>query len=247
MDPSRRAKLPVPSFDCLLCRTTRREKFTSCEHPVPQGLGNTTKVLPKGVVCDVCNHGVGSRLDAALLNFNPIATLRALAETPTKRGNLPRIKFDKGEMHGRTFIPSPSLGRRDRDLLARGGFPSLRRGDHADADLALIYRALIKCAFETAWLDHGDLLYSRRFAHLRRLVLGERCRGYLLTQAQATPRLDQFSLEYQLLPEQRPQWPRGCHMWILMDYFGQRVGVCTRLVSRPVYLDSSIALSAFDV
>ena len=42
-----------------------------------QGLGiNPPIVLPKGVVCDKCNHGKLAILDNALIDFSPISLMR---------------------------------------------------------------------------------------------------------------------------------------------------------------------------
>ena len=63
---------------CLYCKESD-VPFTSVEHVIPESLGNQgfggtpPMVLPKGVVCDKCNHEKLSALDAALIGFPPIS------------------------------------------------------------------------------------------------------------------------------------------------------------------------------
>jgi len=82
---------------CLYCREDTGG-FTSAEHILPQTLGNETGLLPKGVVCDRCNHGILSRLDRTFLDFAPIKFTRALYGTPNKRGKITDAQFTNGNV-----------------------------------------------------------------------------------------------------------------------------------------------------
>lgn len=56
---------------CLFC--LGGEQFTSEEHVWPESLGNVDVILPPGVVCDDCNNDRLAPLDAALIEFPPVA------------------------------------------------------------------------------------------------------------------------------------------------------------------------------
>jgi len=77
---------------CLFCRR-HDGGFRSEEHIFSQGLGNTTYVLPPGIVCDRCNNGPLSVADHALTDFSPIVLLRAERGLPTKAGKPVAAKF----------------------------------------------------------------------------------------------------------------------------------------------------------
>jgi hypothetical protein len=77
---------------CIYC-LREAGPFTSEEHIVPESLGNYDTVLPKGYVCDTCNSGVLSGLDAELVHFEPIGFLKTLYMPHTKDGKLPQAIF----------------------------------------------------------------------------------------------------------------------------------------------------------
>src|SRR5919112_1993458 len=83
---------------CFYCGESDRP-FTSEEHVIPESLGNKGHggqppvVLPAGVVCDGCNHGMLSRLDETLIKHAPIALMRTLRGVTSKSGKLPEAKF----------------------------------------------------------------------------------------------------------------------------------------------------------
>lgn len=77
---------------CIYCLTTWGS-FSSDEHIIAESLGNYDTVLPKGDVCDECNHGILSRLDEALIKFEPISWLRVHFVPYTKAGKFPEANF----------------------------------------------------------------------------------------------------------------------------------------------------------
>jgi hypothetical protein len=77
---------------CIYCLDTKGT-FTSEEHVIAESLGNDDLVLPKGFVCDVCNNGVLSILDSALLKFEPIAWAQVMYVPHTKAGKFPKASF----------------------------------------------------------------------------------------------------------------------------------------------------------
>jgi hypothetical protein len=77
---------------CIYCLTAKGS-FESIEHIFPESLGNKELILPKGYVCDKCNHGILSGLDSYLIDFAPIALLRLQNIDRTKKGKYPRANF----------------------------------------------------------------------------------------------------------------------------------------------------------
>ena len=88
---------------CLYCKQSD-VPFTSVEHVIPESLGNQglrgkpPMVLPKGVVCDRCNHGKLSNLDNALIDFSPISLMRTRYGVRSKRGALPSAKLGNARL-----------------------------------------------------------------------------------------------------------------------------------------------------
>jgi hypothetical protein len=104
---------------CLYCKRSDRH-FGSVEHVIPESLGNQglsgkpAIVLPRGVVCDTCNHGKLSNLDDALINFTPISLLRTLYGVRSKTGKLPSSKLGNAslQMFAQGTLPSSQTARR---------------------------------------------------------------------------------------------------------------------------------------
>lgn len=172
---------------------------------MPEGIGNTTKVLPAGVVCDRCNNGVLSCLDKALGEFLPIEMMRTWNGVPSKSGKLPAFKFDNGTMkcrdsgdiylqldsaRGQPKAPPPLPGR------AGYAFSISRRRDTIPRRLRDVQRALLKMVVEFAWLDRGEEVLGDRFDHLREKVLGSSHEGYLAFPEKVKP-VGTFEVQYE--------------------------------------------------
>jgi hypothetical protein len=173
---------------CLFCLRADGG-FTSVEHPIPESLGNTDLVLPKGVVCDRCNNGPLAALDQCLADFMPLKMRRTTLGIPNKLGNVPATVFQDARLElveGRPALTGPAprswqLEQVDpRDprwsvgtATLTGGRPLT--GRHA----AQISRALLKVGFEGAWTDLGDRLMEEDFDELRTLILDQRRPGYV--------------------------------------------------------------------
>lgn len=81
------------SARCIYCLSAAGP-FNSEEHVFPESLAGDNAVLPKGLVCDPCNHGVLSVLDQKLIEFPPLALLRVTVGPPlTKKGKFPKADF----------------------------------------------------------------------------------------------------------------------------------------------------------
>jgi len=72
---------------CLFCKNPS-DSSKSVEHILPESLGNTTLVLPNGIVCDGCNNYFSRKIEAPFLNAPAVRALRAWQSIPTKRGRL---------------------------------------------------------------------------------------------------------------------------------------------------------------
>ncbi len=96
----------VQSGPCIYCRTIDAP-FTSEEHVVPESLVGDELILPRGMVCDVCNSGALSDLDNCLQN-SPLLGLHRVLYGPgfTKQGKRPIANFQNAFLsrHGDTHI-----------------------------------------------------------------------------------------------------------------------------------------------
>lgn len=75
---------------CIYCLKDSSDA-KSLPHVVPEAISKNNVTLPRGAVCDDCNHTLGHELDSVLLNHPVIALLVQLLELPGKRGK-PRVK-----------------------------------------------------------------------------------------------------------------------------------------------------------
>lgn len=73
---------------CLFC-IQDSSTSVSVEHIVPESLGNTTIVLPRGFVCDRCNNYFARKVEAPFLNSPAILALRHMEGVRNKRGRIP--------------------------------------------------------------------------------------------------------------------------------------------------------------
>jgi hypothetical protein len=180
---------------CLFCRR-KDTSFTSEEHIFPEGLGNTEHVLPIGVVCDVCNNGVLSRLDEALQSFFPIEVLRTLHGIPSKAGVLPISRFDNGELRclspGELKISLDSAKNQPKterlsQSQVKTGFTALR-SPGGPQQLRGVHRALLKIALEYVWVDFGEArALAAEFDYVRNRVLRGGYAGYLAFPQKSNP------------------------------------------------------------
>jgi len=181
---------PRSDRGCLFCLGTDGG-FDSVEHPIPESLGNTELIIPKGVVCDRCNNGQLAALDQCLADLMPLKVRRTTLGIPNKVGNVPATVFQDARLErveGRPALTGPAphswmLEQVDpRDprwsvgtATLTGGRPL--RGRHA----AQVSRALLKVGFEAAWTELGERLMEEDFDELRKLILGTRTQppGYV--------------------------------------------------------------------
>lgn len=75
---------------CIFCKEDSSNS-KSIEHVIPESLGNTTLVLPKGVVCDKCNNYFSRKIERPFFELQDIKNLRFHEGIPNKRGNVPSV------------------------------------------------------------------------------------------------------------------------------------------------------------
>jgi hypothetical protein len=73
---------------CIFCRCQSGDS-RSVEHIVPESLGNTRHVLPKGSVCDSCNNYFARKVEHPVLSHRSFRNLRAWNGIRSKGGRAP--------------------------------------------------------------------------------------------------------------------------------------------------------------
>ncbi|VAW37648.1 hypothetical protein MNBD_CHLOROFLEXI01-2625, partial [hydrothermal vent metagenome] len=162
---------------CIYC-LSKTGDFKSEEHIFPEGLGNEKLILPRGYVCDTCNHKKLSGLDEALLNFGPIAFLRVQFVPITKSGKLPVANFQNIFMK-RTSPRQIHIEPKDRtgnpiiqEDLGDGWFSYQSNIRGKTFDPKLIARALFKIALGmVAFGDGNQKACEKRYDPARAFIL----------------------------------------------------------------------------
>ena len=73
---------------CIFCKQDTAGS-RSREHIIPESLGNTTQILPPGVVCDSCNNYLSREVESRFLNSEQVRLLRFEQAIPSKRKRVP--------------------------------------------------------------------------------------------------------------------------------------------------------------
>jgi hypothetical protein len=73
---------------CIFCKSTSAA-FTAVEHIVPESLGNTEHILPRGVVCDPCNNYFANKIEGPILASDFFRQARHRNGIPNKRKRIP--------------------------------------------------------------------------------------------------------------------------------------------------------------
>ena len=223
----------------MFCRRSDG-KFTGREHTIPESLGNTEIVIPSGIVCDRCNHGTLSDLDQILCGFAPLSIRRMMLGIQTKEGKVPGFRFTEGTVD---FLPGVDGADPTLAFKRVGSRPLLKEtGRTPDGRVSLewkgsggrrmtaryasqLSRALLKPAFECAWLDHPEMMLESRFDHIREAVLGVPRDGMFVIGNKADPHCPNASLTYNLLPHEGDTW----RMSVMANFYGVYIGTDSRL------------------
>ena len=73
---------------CIFCREDAAQS-QSCEHIIPESLGNFEHILPPGVVCDKCNNYFARKIEGPLLDTQYFRHARATMQVANKRKRVP--------------------------------------------------------------------------------------------------------------------------------------------------------------
>lgn len=73
---------------CIFCQEDSSSS-KSVEHIVPESLGNTQYILPKGVVCDKCNNYFSRKIEGKILSYPDFQLDRFLMAIPSKKRKVP--------------------------------------------------------------------------------------------------------------------------------------------------------------
>jgi hypothetical protein len=77
-------------MNCIFCKSSSSGSV-SIEHIIPESLGNTRHVLPRGIVCDKCNNYFSRKLEKPLLDTEYFTHKRFRNFLPNKMGRIPAI------------------------------------------------------------------------------------------------------------------------------------------------------------
>jgi HNH endonuclease len=75
---------------CIFCKADSKLS-RSVEHVIPESLGNSTLVLPKGVVCDPCNNYFSREVEKPFLEAPAIRIMRFHQALESKKGRVPKL------------------------------------------------------------------------------------------------------------------------------------------------------------
>lgn len=75
---------------CIFCKSTEN-RFTSIEHIVPESLGNSEHVLPRGIVCDKCNNYFARKIEGPILGSDYFRQARHRNAIESKRNRVPTL------------------------------------------------------------------------------------------------------------------------------------------------------------
>ena len=172
--------------DCIFCRRTDG-RFSSEEHIFPESLAGDDAVLPKGFVCDRCNHTF-SGLDEELIRFGPIAMQRLLLLPFNKKGKFPSLRIGNlkiEKVKPRVIRVNDVTGADpfvDLRQLGDGTFRFTLKPGPVKPDWRRLARALVKIALEFIVLKQGrDRACSLEFDMARRfVVMGNDFQSYLI-------------------------------------------------------------------
>jgi len=73
---------------CIFCKNPS-DSSRSIEHIIPESLGNTKQMLPRGIVCDKCNNYFARKVEKPFLDASGIKELRSFQFIPNKKGKIP--------------------------------------------------------------------------------------------------------------------------------------------------------------
>jgi hypothetical protein len=76
---------------CIFCKNNSSGSV-SVEHIIPESLGNSKHILPRGVVCDKCNNYFARKVEKPILDSEYFTHSRFTNYLPNKRGRIPPLE-----------------------------------------------------------------------------------------------------------------------------------------------------------
>ena len=76
--------------NCIFCKGAS-DNCRSIEHVIPESLGNSKFVLPKGAVCDSCNNYFAVKVEKPVLESQYFRQTRFRNTIPNKKGRIPKL------------------------------------------------------------------------------------------------------------------------------------------------------------
>lgn len=170
---------------CIFCKKPS-DSSRSEEHIIPESLGNTSHVLPPGVVCDDCNNYFARKIEGPLLSEGPIRALRFHQRIASKRNRIPParaillpdcpVQLLAPDSNSSVVLAVPAEGL--ASILRTGGGNLVFPETSGRLERRLWPRFMAKCALEAlahrlllpgqaqieALVDHADLDPLRTFA-----------------------------------------------------------------------------------
>jgi len=174
---------------CIFC-IAQSNTSKSVEHIVPESLGNTRHILPRGAVCDTCNNYFARKVEKPVLSHRSIRNLRAWNGLRSKGGKQTPLLATQLSSGFDVAISREANG--DVYVRAEKGKTSSEIKTHLDQDDELglhafavnleidppqreMSRLLAKMAlercfsdFERANKDSDKLIFDRYFDNIRR-------------------------------------------------------------------------------
>jgi hypothetical protein len=141
---------------CIFCKNFS-DSSRSVEHIIPESLGNTKQILPRGVVCDKCNNYFARKVEKLFLDASGITELRSFQFIPNKKGIIPSstgyinaehpvqiFPHKKGEIKASIAVETELF---NKILDGKGSFPVLPTG-RLPEEKNIVSRFLAKIAVE---------------------------------------------------------------------------------------------------
>ena len=149
---------------CIFCHkdsTTSK----SVEHIIPESLGNKKHVLPKGYVCDECNHYFAVKIEKELLEQPYFISMRSRNEIKTKKDRLVKQKMIFNENRNEVTLDTSNdvlnitlLDNEVFDLIEKGDCHEIYANYVTEPNYPdiIMSRFLAKCAYEFFLYNVGE-------------------------------------------------------------------------------------------
>lgn len=153
---------------CIFCHKDS-SLSKSVEHIIPESLGNKEHILPKGYVCDACNHYFSVKIESQLLAQPYFVSMRRRNDIRTKKGKFvaeemffpgahkiseTRLDFEAGVFYisDEDVIKSIVAGKCNRAISLY-----IEEPEYPNKTMS---RFLAKCAYESIFLLGGEHDYQ---------------------------------------------------------------------------------------